>query len=61
MVEIGSDASRPLHDVQLSRYACYLIVPNGSPDQIEDYYAACGGRSSMDSFRREAFPFSSLM
>ena len=31
MVEIGSGAKRPVADVRLSRYACYLIVQNGDP------------------------------
>jgi len=31
MVDIGSGAQRPLPDVRLSRYACYLIVQNGDP------------------------------
>lgn len=31
MVEIGSGAYRPVEDVQLSRYACYLIVQNADP------------------------------
>ena len=31
MVNIGSDAERELEDIQLSRYACYLIVQNGDP------------------------------
>jgi DNA-damage-inducible protein D len=31
MVEIGSGAFRPVEDVQLSRYACYLIVQNADP------------------------------
>ncbi|MDP2227988.1 MAG: DNA damage-inducible protein D, partial [Moraxellaceae bacterium] len=31
MVEIGSGAKRPVADVLLSRYACYLIVQNGDP------------------------------
>ena len=31
MVGIGSNAQRPVDDVQLSRYACYLIVQNGNP------------------------------
>mgnify|MGYP007069934030 CR=1 FL=1 len=30
MVTIGSDAERPIDDYELSRYACYLIVMNGS-------------------------------
>ena len=33
MVKIGSGATRELDDVQLSRYACYLIVQNASPDK----------------------------
>lgn len=31
MVGIGSGAERELDDIQLSRYACYLIVQNGDP------------------------------
>lgn len=31
MVEIGSGAQRHLDDINLSRYACYLIVQNGDP------------------------------
>ena len=31
MVAIGSGAQRPVPDVHLSRYACYLIVQNGDP------------------------------
>lgn len=31
MVGIGSNAHRPVDDVQLSRYACYLVVQNGNP------------------------------
>lgn len=31
MVPIGSRAQRPVPDVHLSRYACYLIVQNGDP------------------------------
>ncbi len=33
MVEIGSGASREIEDVQLSRYACYLIVQNADPEK----------------------------
>lgn len=31
MVEIGSNTSKEIEDVLLSRYACYLIVQNGDP------------------------------
>jgi len=31
MVDIGSGAGREIVDIQLSRYACYLIVQNGDP------------------------------
>ena len=33
MVEIGSGAKRPLDDIRLSRYGCYLIVQNGDPSK----------------------------
>ncbi|MEQ3680870.1 DNA damage-inducible protein D [Alcanivorax sp.] len=33
MVDIGSGAQRPISDVHLSRYACYLIVQNGDPSK----------------------------
>lgn len=33
MVKIGSGAARKIEDVKLSRYACYLIVQNASPDK----------------------------
>ena len=33
MVEIGSGAQRPIDDIHLSRYACYLIVQNGDPSK----------------------------
>lgn len=33
MVHIGSRAQRPISDVHLSRYACYLIVQNGDPSK----------------------------
>ncbi len=31
MVDIGSGAEREINDIELSRYACYLIVMNGDP------------------------------
>ena len=33
MVSIGSGAERKIDDVKLSRYACYLIVQNASPEK----------------------------
>lgn len=33
MVEIGSGAKRPVQEIRLSRYACYLIVQNGDPSK----------------------------
>lgn len=33
MVGIGSGAQRPVEDVRLTRYACYLIVQNGDPSK----------------------------
>ncbi|WP_244106604.1 MULTISPECIES: DNA damage-inducible protein D [Burkholderia cepacia complex] len=33
MVGIGSGAQRPIDDVRLSRYACYLVVQNGDPSK----------------------------
>lgn len=33
MVGIGSGAQRPVDDVCLSRYACYLVVQNGDPSK----------------------------
>lgn len=31
MVGIGSETSRPINDLALTRYACYLIAQNGDP------------------------------
>ena len=33
MVKIGSGAKRPVSNIRLSRYACYLIVQNGDPSK----------------------------
>lgn len=33
MVSLGSGSQRSVNDVQLSRYACYLIVQNGDPSK----------------------------
>lgn len=44
MVSVGSGAQRPIDDIALTRYACYLIAQNGDPakDQIafaQTYFA----------------------
>lgn len=44
MVTVGSNAERPIDDVYVSRYACYLIAQNGDPskDQVaaaQTYFA----------------------
>jgi len=33
MVGIGSGALRPVEDWKLSRYACYLVIPNADPSK----------------------------
>jgi hypothetical protein len=33
MVNIGSGAKRGVEDIQLSRYACYLLVQNSDPEK----------------------------
>lgn len=35
MVEVGSNTVRPIKDVFLSRYACYVIAMNGDPTKRE--------------------------
>jgi DNA-damage-inducible protein D len=39
MVEIGSSTQRPLKDVALTRYACYLIAQNGDAAKSEIAFA----------------------
>lgn len=39
MVEIGSGAERPIADIALTRYACYLIAQNGDPAKSEIAFA----------------------
>jgi DNA-damage-inducible protein D len=39
MVDLGSGAQRPVDDIALSRYACYLIAQNGDPEKNEIAFA----------------------
>lgn len=39
MVEIGSGAFKPVDDIALDRYACYLIAQNGDPRKDEIAFA----------------------
>lgn len=39
MVEIGSSAQRPIDDIMLTRYACYLIAQNGDPRKPQIAFA----------------------
>lgn len=39
MVDIGSDADRPIQDFALTRYACYLIAQNGDSRKPEIAFA----------------------
>lgn len=40
MVELGSDAMREIDDIELTRFACYLIAQNGDPSQRPEIAAA---------------------
>jgi DNA-damage-inducible protein D len=39
MVSIGSGADRPIDDIALTRYACYLVAQNGDPSKPEVAFA----------------------
>jgi len=39
MVSIGSGADRPIDDIALTRYACYLVAQNGDPAKPEVAFA----------------------
>jgi len=39
MANIGSGAERPVEDIMLTRYACYLIAQNGDPRKVEIAFA----------------------
>jgi len=52
MVEIGSNTERPLDDIALTRYACYLIAQNGDSRKKEiafaqNYFAVQTRRAEM--------------
>lgn len=49
MVQIGSGAGRPIEDIMLTRYACYLVAQNGDPRKeaiafSQTYFAVQRGR-----------------
>ena len=60
MVRIGSGADRPIENIKLSRYACYLIVQNADPSkevvaQGQTYFAVqtrLREISQMDEYNR---------
>ena len=39
MVDIGSNTTRKINDLKLTRYACYLIAQNGDPRKNEIAFA----------------------
>lgn len=39
MVDLGSGSQRPIEDLKLTRYACYLIAQNGDPRKEEIAFA----------------------
>lgn len=53
MVDIGSGAQRPVEDIKLSRYACYLIVQNADPGKPviahgQTYFAVQARRQELE-------------
>jgi DNA-damage-inducible protein D len=59
MVEIGSDAQRPLKTVMMSRHACYLVIQNADPSkeivaQGQTYFAIQTRRQALSDEEVEA-------
>lgn len=60
MVDIGSGAQRPVVDVNLTRYACYLIVQNGDPAKPviangQTYFAVQTRRQELEDSQQFSF------
>jgi len=58
MVEIGSDTERPIEDIALTRYACYLIAQNGDSRKEGNFFCSklfCSTNSQGRACRTKAF------
>lgn len=52
MVKVGSETERPVEDLMLSRYACYLIAQNWDPRKQEIAFAQAYFATQTRSFRK---------
>ncbi len=57
LVSIWSGAERPVDDIALTRYACYLIAQNGDPAKSEIAFAQIILRQSRTTSLSENFDF----